>query len=357
MTAQARGADDRTPDRPWLRSIPKAELHVHLDGSLRPATMLELAAERGVALPAVTPEALGDYMVATDAADLVEYLERFAVTLSVMQDAEALERIAYECVVDHAREGVRYVEIRFCPLLNTERGLTPGAVLDAALAGVDRAVQERRGSVEEVDATLIVCALRSHAPRATLEMAELAVSYRGRGVVGFDLAGPEAGYPVRDHVAAFDHAAAHDVPITIHAGEAYGPASILEALDLGHAARIGHGTRLFEDERLLARVLRERIPLEVCVTSNVQTGVVESAAAHPARRYIEAGLPVTLGTDNRLISGVSLTDEYEQAVRAFGLSREAVVALARTPFEHTFLPPDRAEALLRSYDDWAASRT
>lgn len=326
---------------------------MHLDGSLRPATMLELAADRDIILPAASADALSEYMLVSDATNLVEYLERFAVTLSVMQDVEALERVAYECVVDHALEGVRYVEIRFCPLLNTEAGLASHEVLDAALEGVRRAVDEHRGADREIDAALIVCALRSHAPGQTLEMAELAVAYHGAGVVGFDLAGPEAGYPVRDHVQAFDHAAGRGVPVTIHAGEAYGPASIREALDLGHASRIGHGTRLFEDVALSERVRRDRIPLEVCLTSNVQTGVAASVADHPARSYLDAEIPIALSTDNRLMSGVSLTDEYTRAVEGFGLTKEEVAALARTPFEHTFLPADRASALLQAFDAWA----
>jgi len=204
-------------------------------------------------------------MTVADATTLEEYLERFAVTLSVLQDADALERVAYELVVDHARENVGYVEIRFCPLLNAEQGLTSDEVVEAALAGVRRAESEAA-----IRSRIIVCALRTLEPALSLEMAELALAYLGRGVCGFDLAGAEAGYPVEDHAAAFQRAAGGGLPITIHAGEAFGPDSIRQALEVGRARRIGHGTRLHEDRDLLEIVRRRRIPLEVCLTSNVE---------------------------------------------------------------------------------------
>lgn len=349
------------PSRAWLRALPKAELHVHLDGSLRPETMLDLAAERDVVLPAADPEALGAYMVVSDAASLEEYLERFAITLSVMQDAEAIERITYECVIDHALEGVWYAEIRFCPLLNTEGGLNATEVTEAALAGVRRAEEDvRAGALPQISdlhagppsisSALILCGLRSHTPKQTLEVAELAVAYRDRGVVAFDLAGPESGYPVHEHLAAFDTAHRGGVPITIHAGEGYGPESIREALTLGHARRIGHGTRLHEDRALLDTVRRLEIPLEVCLTSNVQTRVVDEIRHHPAWRYRLAGVPIALSTDNRLMSGVSLTDEYERAVATFGLTHPEVTGLARAAFEHAFVSDDRRADYLHRFD-------
>ena len=330
-----------------LRTLPKAELHVHLDGSLRPATMIELARERGVALPASDAPSLERYMVVDDAASLEEYLERFAVTLSVMQDAAALERIAYECVLDHAHEGVRYVEIRFCPLLNPELGLRPDEVVEAALNGMERAATHAETSIR---AQLIVCGLRSHASARTLEMAELAVAYRDRGVCGFDIAGAEAGHPVSDHADAFDLAHAAGMPITIHAGEGFGPESIHQALELGHACRIGHGTRLQEDAQLEAQVARERIPLEVCLTSNVQTRVVAGHTAHPAARYLRSGIPISLGTDNRLMSGVTLVDEYRHARDDLAFSREELLSVARAGFEHAFVDAPTREKLLTAFD-------
>lgn len=338
----------------FCRRLPKAELHMHLDGSIRPATMLELARERDVGMPAGTPETLADYMLVSDAASLEEYLERFVITLSIMQDADAIERIAYECVIDHASEQVRYVEVRFCPLLNTEMGLAPEEVLDAALRGMGRA-ERAVGASTRVRSRLIVCALRSHTAKHTLEVAELAVAYRNRGVCGFDIAGAEAGNPVSDHKKAFDYVHAMGLPITIHAGEGFGAASIRQALELGHASRIGHGTRLYEDPALQGELRKKGIPLEVCLTSNVQTRVADSIAAHPARSYVQDGIPVVIGTDNRLMSGVDLSDEYASAASAFGLDQTAIIGLARTAFEHAFVTPGERVTLLEDFDRAAAA--
>jgi adenosine deaminase len=340
-----------TPSDERLQQLPKAELHMHLDGSLRPETMLDLAADRNVDMPAETAEALSRYMLVSDAASLEEYLERFEVTLSVMQDVEAVERIAYECVIDHALENVRYVELRFCPQLNTVMGARPDDVLAAALAGMRRAETEAvaagHGSIR---ANLIVCALRSHDPGLTFETAELAIAFQERGVCGFDIAGGEAGNPVSDHAAAFDLVARAGVPITIHAGEGFGAESIRQALEIGHAMRIGHGTRLFEDPSLVDEVRRRGVPLEVCLTSNLQTRVVSSYASHPAQQYLRAGIPVSLGTDNRLMSGVTLTDEYMHARDGLGLSWSELRAVSRAGFEHAFVTPHERTALLAAFD-------
>jgi len=335
-----------------LQALPKPELHVHLDGSLRPSTMLALARDRNVTMPESSEGALADHMLVSDAASLEDYLERFETTLSVMQDAEAIERIAYELALDHAAENVRYVEVRFCPLLNTAGTLSSDEVLDAALAGLDRAEGDAG-----IRTNLIVCALRSHDPKWSMEMADLAVAYRDRGVCGFDLAGGESGHPVRDHQEAFDRVARAELPITVHAGEGYGPESIRQAIELGHAKRIGHGTRLFEDTSLLETVRARRIPLEVCLTSNVQTRVVSSYETHPAGRYLLDGLTISLGTDNRLMSGVSLSDEYAHARAAFDLSWTELVSIARAGFEHAFVRPGERARLLSAFDEEVAELT
>lgn len=331
--------------RDMLLRLPKAELHVHLDGSLRPQTMLELAAEHGVPLPADDADALGRYMRVDDAADLVGYLERFEVSLSVMQTAEALERIAYELIEDAAAENVRYMEVRFCPALNTEEGLSHEEVLEAVLAGLTRAQDDF-----DVLSGVIVCALRNQAPGLSLRLAQLAVDYMDRGVVAFDLAGAEHGHPAIEHAVAFDHAAAHNLPITIHAGEAYGPLSISQAIHRCHARRIGHGTRLHEDKDLLHFVRDFRIPLEVCPTSNVQTGATRELATHPIRMYYERGLVVTVNTDNRLMSGVDLTDEYEVLHRHLGFDWDELVDVSRMGFQSAFLPWPQKLALLARID-------
>lgn len=328
------------------KDLPKAELHVHLDGSLRPSTMVELARERGVTLPASDPDALAEAMVVRRAASLEEYLAAFAVTLSLMQDREAIERIAYELAEDHAAEGIRYVEVRFCPALCTEGGLGPAEVLDAALAGLRRAETDL-----PIRTAIIVSALRTLPHAHSLEMAELAIAYRDRGVRALDLAGAEENHPVRDHLAALSTVARAGLAVTIHAGEAYGPASIREAIELGGARRIGHGTRLFEDAELLRTVRDRRIPLEVCLTSNVQTGAVASYATHPVRRYFDAGVPVCLCTDNRLMSGVTLTREYEHARDELGFSSADLAEIARSGFEQAFAPDDERGELLRAFDE------
>jgi adenosine deaminase len=307
--------------------------------------MLELAGERGVSLGVDETGALRSKMVVGRSRSLEEYLERFALTLALMQDAEALERIAYELGRDHAAENVSYVEVRFCPALCTAGGLKASAVLDATLAGLARA----RSDCGIIGA-VIVSALRSRSAADSREMADLAVSYHGRGVCALDLAGPEAGHPVRDHLSAIRAAAGAGVPITIHAGEGFGPRSIREAIELGGATRIGHGTRLFEDLELLRTVREAGIPLEVCLTSNVQTGTVTSYATHPLRRYFDEGVRVCLCTDNRLMSGVTLTDEYQHAHEELGFSWSELVRVARAGFESAFADAETKAALLERFD-------
>jgi len=332
--------------RERLHALPKAELHVHLDGSLRPETMLELADDQGVPMPVAEPDALRDYMHVKDATDLVGYLARFELTLGVMQTAPALERIAYELAEDAARENTRYIEVRYCPALNIEEGLTLEEAVEAPLEGLRRAAEDHG-----ILSGIIVCALRSNPPSEALRLAELAVDYRDRGVVGFDLAGAEAGFPPALHAEAFDHAAKNHLPVTIHAGEAWGPASIDEAVFRCHARRIGHGTRLGEDRELLDFVRDFRIPLEICPTSNVQTRATRSMETHPIRGYYDHDCVVTVSTDNRLMSAVTLTDEYERIHRSLGFDWAELVDIARMGFQSAFLPYPEKLALLARVDD------
>jgi adenosine deaminase len=331
----------RWPDADLLRRLPKAELHCHLDGSLRTETMVALAAEAGITMPTLDARSLREYMRVDDARHLEDYLERFGVTLGVMQTEPALERIAYELAEDAARDGVRYIEVRFAPVLNTRRSLSTADVLDAALRGLAGAEREH-GIVGRV----IVCALRHLAPSVSMELARLAVAYRGRGVVGFDLAGGEAGNPAAAHADAFSFAREHDLACTVHAGEGDGPRSLREAIHLCGADRIGHGTRLIEDESLVQYVNDRRIPLEICLTSNVQTRVVRSYADHPVREYVDRGLVVSLNTDNRLMSGTTLTDEYLHAARDLGFTFEELSAVALDSFAAAFLPWEERRLLV-----------
>lgn len=325
--------------RERLRALPKAELHVHLDGSIRPETMLELAAEAGVELPVSEPAALADFMRADDSADLVDYLSKFETTLAVMQTAPQLERIAYELAVDHAAENVKWVEVRFCPWLNTRQGLSMDEVLDATLAGLRRAEAEA-----DVRTGVIICALRHLGADHSMELAELAVAYKDRGVVAVDLAAAEKGNPAALHAEAFRLAAEHDLSRTVHAGEAFGPPSIRQALLDCDAHRIGHGTRLQEDESLERYVRDHRIPLEICLTSNVQTRVADRFETHPVRRYFDEGIRLTLCTDNRLMSGTTVTEEYWRAHEHLGFTWDELVRVARMGFDAAFLPyPEKKE--------------
>jgi len=334
-----------SPTSERLLRMPKAELHVHLDGSLRTTTMVELAAERGVTLPTDDPAALYDYMVVDDARNLEDYLERFHLTLALMQDAEGIERIAYELIEDHANENVRYVEVRFSPILNAQGELEAHQALEAVLAGLQRAE-----SKFDVKTGVIVCALRSLDSSVSTDMAELAVAFADRGVCAFDVAGAEAGNPVRDHLEALRTAERAGLPITIHAGEGFGASSIRQAIEDGGAGRIGHGTRLLEDESLLAQVRDAGIPLEICITSNVQTRVAATHSEHPIRHYYEEGLAVCLCTDNRLMSGVTLTEEYEHARDELDFTWQQLLRVARMGFESAYAPSEVKEELLAHFD-------
>jgi adenosine deaminase len=323
-----------------IHRLPKVELHVHLDGSLRPQTMLELAREQHVRLPADDAAGLARALYVRHAKSLEEYLERYTITLSVMQTPQALERIAHEFVVDSAAENVRYVEVRYCPALHTP-ALTLTQAVEAPLAGLKRGEQES-GTM----ARLIVCGLRTLSPSVSLDLARLAVDYAGDGVVAFDLAGAERGHPAGDHVSAFTHARAHGLFCTCHAGEGDGPESIRQALDLCGAQRIGHGTRLWEDPALEELVRERQIPLEACITSNVHTGTVREVAAHPVKRYLDRGCLLTLNTDSRLMDGITLSDEYWLAHRALGLDRTELDRLVLNAARSAFLPEPEKRRLV-----------
>ncbi len=324
--------------RELLRRLPKAELHCHLDGSVRAATLLDLGREYGVAMPATSPEALALHMWVKDARHLEDYLTRFDVTLGVLQRAEALERVTYELLEDAHAEGVRYIEIRYSPVLNTRGGLT----LDEAVAAPRRAVERAERNLG-IRAGLIVCALRHLPPSVSLDLARLAVAHAGSGVVGFDLAGGEANNPATPHASAFRHAREHGLHCTCHAGEGAGAESVREAIDVCGAMRVGHGTRIAEDPRLMDEIGERGIAIEACLTSNVQTRAAASYESHPVRTYLERGLKVSLNTDNRLMSCTTLTDEYHHAVTALGLDLDAVCRMALAGFESAFLPAaDRA---------------
>ena len=325
-----------------LRRIPKAELHCHLDGSVRPSTLLDLGREYKVKMPRDSADSLREYMLVSDAKSLEDYLKRFEVTVSVMQTAEAIERIAYELGADAAADGVRYIEVRNAPILNSRGRLEMGEALEAQLKGLERAERDFG-----IVARSIVCSLRQLPPETSLELAQLAVAYKHRGVVAFDLAGGEAGYPASAHGDAFAYARKHNLAVTIHAGEGDGARSVRDAVHKCGANRLGHATRLIEDPELTQYVNDRRIGLEICLTSNVQTHAAKSYETHPLRNYFDRGMNLTLNTDNRLMSGTTLTDEYLFAAKHLGFSFDELCTLALKGFESAFLPWEQRVHLLK----------
>jgi adenosine deaminase len=333
-----------------VRRLPKAELHCHLDGSVRPETLLELAREYRVSMPRDSAEELREYMLVTDARNLEDYLARFEVTLSVMQSADAIERIAYELAVDAARDGVWYIEVRFAPILNTRLGLSLDEVVDACAHGLQRAEREA-----QIVGRVIICGLRNLEPETSLTLARLAVDHRHNGVVAFDLAGGEIGNPASLHAEAFRFALEHDLACTCHAGEGDGASSVREAVHVCGAHRIGHATRLFEDESLSQYVNDRRIALEICLTSNVHTRAAESYAMHPMRQYFDRGMNVVLNTDNRLMSGTTLTGEYMHAADELHFTFDDLAQVAMNGFASAFLPWEERSKLLSRVRDRIAS--
>lgn len=312
-------------DDALLRRLPKVLLHEHLDGGLRPRTVIELADECGYKeLPTTDPVELGKWFHrGANKGSLPEYLEGFAHTCAVMQTRSAIERVAFEFIEDMHQDGVVYAEVRFAPCFHLERGLTPEAVLQAVIDGLSRG-EEKYG----VKWGVIICGMRHRTD--SLEWAELAIDFRGRGVVGFDLAGEEAGYPPKKHAEAFQAIQRANFYSTLHAGEGFGVASIWQALQICGAHRLGHATRLADDMTIIGGrvvklgslaqyILDRRIPLEMCLSSNVHTGAVRSMAEHPFKIYYDRGFRVTLNTDDRLMSDTSMTKEFGIAVQEFGL--------------------------------------
>ncbi|MFO0724633.1 MAG: adenosine deaminase [Myxococcota bacterium] len=326
-----------------LRRLPKTDLHCHLDGSLRMETIMALASQDGIHLPADdVPNLRRAFHIGTGFKSLEEYLKVFPIALSVMQTEASLARIAEELVLDAAADGVTHLELRFCPALHEDKGLARGAVLEAVIRGA-RAGEAKTGTT----AGVIVCGIRSEPPAQSRALAELAAGFLGRGVVAFDLAGPEAGFPATDHQEACRIARAAGLRLTVHAGEGDGAPSIARALHDCGAERIGHGCRLADDPGLLAEVKRRRIPLEVCPSSNLHTAVAPTIEAHPIGAQIAAGLEVTINTDNRLVSDTTVSHELELLVRHLGLNDEAVFRLLWTGFEAAFVSAPERQRLQR----------
>jgi adenosine deaminase len=340
-----------------VRRAPKVLLHDHLDGGLRPQTIVELASEVGHQLPADTADELGRWFTeSADSGSLVRYLETFDHTVAVMQTPAALTRVARECVEDLAADGVVYAEVRYAPEQHVGTGLTLDEVVAAVQAGFEEgmAAAQQRGE-RRIQVRQLLTAMRHQA--RSREIAELAVAWRDRGVAGFDIAGAEAGYPPTRHLDAFEYLQRENAHFTIHAGEAFGLPSIWQAIQWCGADRLGHGVRIIDDitvaddgsvelGRLAAYVRDMRIPLEMCPHSNVQTGAADSIAEHPIGLLTRLRFRVTVNTDNRLMSDTSMSKELGSLVEAFGYGVRDLEWFAVNAMKSAFLPFDERLALI-----------
>ena len=326
-----------------LKRLPKVELHCHLDGSLRVPTILDLAKKDKVTLTTSSSEELSKLLViGKTRGSLEDYIKRFDITLSVMQTPQALSRTAYELIEDVAKENVRYIEIRYSPILHTGKGMTMGESVEAVRNGLKRG-QKDFG----VKSGIIVCGIRNISAAASLKLADLTVRYKNKGVVGFDLAGSEENFPAKDHQEAFYMILNNNINATIHAGEAYGPSSIHQAIHHCGAHRIGHGTRLKENKDLMNYVNDHRITLEICLTSNWQTRSIRTLKYHPLKYYYDQGIRVTINTDNRLMSGTTLTKEFLLAHKLFGFKLHDFREMIIMAMKSAFIPYAERKQLIR----------
>ncbi len=334
----------------FLRRLPKTDLHCHLDGSLRPKTVLELARERKVKLPADNLEDLTPFVqVAPTCRSLKEFLDVFDVIYPLLRDAAAVERIAYELAEDCATDNIRYVEARFAPVLQETTSFSTDQVIEAALRGLRRGYEDFG-----VTSSVIVCLIRSHSPQENRRGFETLKRFFKKdarldapAVVALDLAGDEARYPTMQFAQFYEEANALGIRTTCHAGETKGTANLKAALDLS-VMRIGHGTHLLEDAGLMKEAIKRRVPLEIGLSSNVRTKSVASLEAHPARAFHDAGVAITLNTDDRGIIGIDLTHEYEEALK-LGFTEAELAELSLGSIDHVFLPPAERAKLKASF--------
>ena len=345
------------PTAEQVKRLPKALLHDHLDGGLRPQTIIDIAKEIGHELPSYDAVELAEWFRAScDSGSLVRYLETFAHTVAVMQRREDIVRVARECAVDLARDGVVYAEVRMAPELLTEKGLTLSAAIEAILEGFSAGEKEAKTEGNTIRVTLLLCGMRQN--QLSQEVAELAVKYRERGVVGFDIAGPEDGFPPSDQLDTFEYLRRENAHFTIHAGEAYGLPSIWEAIQLCGAERLGHGVRIIDDidlnhtpprlGKLAAYVRDRRIPLEMCPSSNIQTGAAANFADHPIGDLAKLRFRVTVNTDNRLMSATSMSREMSELVTAFNWSFLDLQRVTINALKSSFIPFEERLAIIET---------
>ena len=337
-----------TPSQDQIKKLPKALLHDHLDGGLRPQTVIEIADRIGYKkLPTDDPIELAKWFEdSCNSGSLVRYLETFAHTIAVMQSKEGIVQVARECTIDLARDGVVYAEVRGAPELLTEQGLTFDQVIDATLEGFKQGMAESKKEGHEIRVESLLCGMRQS--NRSMEAAKAVVNYRGKGVVGFDIAGPEDGFPPINQLQEFEFLRKENAHFTIHAGEAFGLPSIWQAIQICGAERIGHGVRIIEDIDfttsepklgLLSTYIRDRrIALELCPTSNLQTGVAKSYSDHPIGKLKKLKFQVTLNTDNRLMSKTSMSNEMSECVKAFGWKFSDLQRVTVNALKSSFIP-------------------
>lgn len=324
----------------------KVILHLHLDGSLRPETVYELAKKDGINLPTDNIDELKKHLTVDDNnTDLMEYLKRFDLPLKVMQNKSNLARIAYELVEDLHNEGVIYAEIRFAPILHTEKGLTMEEVVKAVLDGIGIA-NLKYG----IETRILLCAMRHQDPKFAMPLVELAKNHHSLGVVGLDLAGNEKDFPVEIFKEFFKKAGHLDVPFTIHAGEADGAKSVLDSINIG-AKRIGHGVRAMEDEDLLKRIVDENIVLEFCPISNIQTNVLKDFNDYPIKRFLDMGIKVSLNPDNRTVSSTNFDKEAELIIKRFNITDKDILTLNKNAIYGAFIEEELKNRLLKMLED------
>lgn len=338
-----------------VRPLPKAELHLHLDGSVRPATAVELA--EAVGMPLAIDEARRRMVGPERCADQAELLTFFDLPIAVLQTAEALERVTAELVEDLMLDGVRYAEIRWAPRLHLDQGLSVAGVIEAVASGIARAAATHGPATPLIG--LIVTAMRQHPPGANVELARVAAEF-GPPLIGFDLAGPEASWPAPPHAAAFNAAQDGGLALTAHAGEVPGSTRVREVLDLG-VSRVAHGVTALEDPDLVQLLRARDVTLDLCPTSNVQAGVVADLASHPIAELHRAGVSVTLSTDDRTVTGTTLTEELVRTARAVGLNADELTAIALNGFRRAFAPPVVMQPIFasatRAWDAWWSEQT
>ncbi len=325
--------------REILQSLPKTDLHTHLDGSLRLETVIDFYKEDGKAIPDNLEDKLS---VPEKCRDLADYLKAFDFPLQFLQTPARLERCTFEIAEDAAKENIWYLELRFAPFLHTREGMSIDEIITAVMEGLKKAEKKYR-----IKTGLILTAMRQDDPEYSEKLAQKAIKYKNEKVVALDLAGAEKGYPAKEHLEAFYRARNENINLTIHAGEDFGPESIHQAVHYCGAHRIGHGVRLIEDPELMEYINDHRLPLEICLTSNIQTDAVKDFKSHPFKQYLERGVRVTLNTDSRTVSDTTMTDEYTKAVKHYNLSLANIRQLIINGFKAAFISYDDKSRILK----------